>query len=67
MNPDPDRRSEPKGMQAVQEAVTFAATELALLSKRPELDERDRRRCDFIRKKLENAERILYGIDDDHP
>lgn len=45
----------------VCEAVTFAASLLALLKRRTTVDETDRQACEQIQRMLEAAEKVLYG------
>lgn len=57
--------SEREGISQVQEAVTWAASHLAYLSRHAGLDDRDRQSCKHIREMLEKAERYLYGWKDE--
>ncbi len=46
------------------EAVALAAHLLSRLKRVPALDGRDRAACEEIQRKLEEAEKILYGAPD---
>lgn len=61
--PDQPPRLQPgkQGFALVAEAVTAAASLLALLGQSKDLDERDRRSCAMVRELLERAELVIYG------
>ena len=54
-------------MKEVKEAVTFAASLLAMLKTSKGLDAIDRQSCEQVQRMLEEAERILYGREEKFP